>query len=351
MKVLYVASKPDRDTELNLTKEITELQRRFAASSAEPVEFRFLPDVKVEELPGELSNFLPDILHIASHAETDALSLSDQAGNQVKVTAGMLSAFLPPDHPPRLVYLNACDSEQMARALTEAGAVQMAIGSTAPISNRAARASAVAFYEWLLKGFSVRRAHHTCDQMLQAQTSSKAKAELFHTTEITPEREIMHRVPVLVADFENPQAKAGIHGYYKFRLGIFGCPTSTTQVLFFTDDEDLINDYSTMEQDLCLVVRGTPQKGGFLWSPPDAIWEVTGDHRLFAVGVKAGGAVYAIQSTLCEAVESTYRYSASGIVPESVAVAIKTLRANSGDEFNPAVRDKITKSKKVKKKS
>jgi uncharacterized protein YbcI len=77
VKVLYVASNPTDGSDLNLNREITKLQRRFLGASAEPVSFAFLPDLKVEDLPGELSKFEPDILHVASHGNAESLSLSD----------------------------------------------------------------------------------------------------------------------------------------------------------------------------------------------------------------------------------------------------------------------------------
>jgi hypothetical protein len=337
MKVLYVASKATTDADLSLTREITELQKRLGAASADPVEFNILPNIRVENLPGELSRFHPDILHVAAHSDKEALSLSDEAGNQVKVTAKMLGVFLPPEHPPRIVYLNSCDSREIARELVDIRSATMAIGSTAPISNRAARASAVAFYECLLAGLTVARAYATGKGMLEALTRSTASMELFPIGCKQAQSEIMNPVPALLADISTQTANKW--GEYGFRLGLSGSPASTNQVTFVTDDEDFIQSENEddLEEDLCLVVRTMSVKG-MLWAEEDTWW-AAGDHRLFAVGTKAGGGCFAVEGTLCQALERRYRLGGRTALPKTVSRIIEELRKNNGAELDPAVWD------------
>lgn len=335
MKVLYVGSKPTGDADLNLTREITELQRRFGAASAEPVIFNILPDIKVETLPGELGKFRPDILHIASHSDKEELSLSDEAGNQVKVTAKMLSVFLPPMRPPRIVYLNSCNSEQIARELAEDKATAMAIGSTAPISNRAARASAVAFYECLLAGLSIGRAYATAKGMLEALSRSTASMKIFPEDSQEMETEIMNPLPTLVADISTSTPNR--YGEYGFRFGLHGCPASTTQVSFFTDDESFIQSEDSFENDLSLIIRTGPVNG-MLWADEDT-WRAMGDHKLFAAGVKAGGGCFIVEGTLCAAIEQRYQLAGIAALPQTVIRIVDKLRENNGAELSPKAWD------------
>jgi hypothetical protein len=93
----------------------------------------------------------------------------------------------------------------------------MAVGSTAPISNRAARAAAVAFYQRLLAGHSVERAFGACNEMLKVLSSSAASASIYTSAKIDLRFEIMHRVPMLVADFKNGKPSPGSDGHYSFR--------------------------------------------------------------------------------------------------------------------------------------
>jgi hypothetical protein len=136
---------------------------------------------------------------------------------------------------------------------------------------------------------------------------------------------------MLIADFEDlvpPGTPTGSHQGYDVRLGILGCPPSTSQVIFFTDDESYATDEETLEEDLCLVVRSTPVRGTLL--APESTWKSEGDHRLFAVGVLTGGGCFSVAGTLCEAIENRYRYAASGQVPPIVMDALADLRANDG---------------------
>ena len=167
MRILLVGSKVDKEVDLNITKEITELQRRFGSASPEPVDFQVRRDIKVESLPHELQQIRPDILHIVSHSDQTGLSLSDETNAEVKVTARTLRVFLPPEHPPQVVYLNSCDSHEIAEELVNISPTTVAIGSTAPITNRLGRSSAVAFYERVLAGFSLRVAFDTAREILQ----------------------------------------------------------------------------------------------------------------------------------------------------------------------------------------
>jgi hypothetical protein len=346
MKVLYVASNPNNASDLNLAREITELQRRFLYAAGNQVSFVFLPDLRVEDLPTQLSIIAPDILHIAAHGDEERLSLSNQRGERVELCPEMLNIFLG-EQPPRLVYLNACNSTAIAGKMVECGSASMVIGSTAPITNHAARSSAVAFYERILAGFSVARAFSVCEQMLKALSASKATVKLHARPGINPATEILHRVPVIVAEFKNGKPLLAADKHYTCRLGVMGCHPATTQVVFFTDDETFINDDDTYEDDLSLIVRGTPVTG-MLWAPTKAFWKAMGDHRLFAICTVAGGGCYAISTTLAEALENRFRFSTLAAVPESIARAVQDLRNQDGAELNPLLWDaKLSTNKKL----
>jgi hypothetical protein len=338
MRIMYVASNPKNRHSLNLEREINELQQRFDWTSVEPITLSFHPALRVEELPGELSKRRPEILHLAAHGDSEALALSDEDGEPIKVTAEMLRGFFPPNHVPRLVYLNSCDSVRIAKRLVESGTVSLAIGSTAPITNRVARASAVAFYERLLAGLTIEQSFEACKQMAEAMAGAAASVKLYKSREVSPETDVMHPVPRLIADFMDGKLKPNSDGHYSFRLGLIGCPTGTTQVIFFTDDESYIRDYEDLESDLTWVVRDTPVNG-LIWTDEDIVWRAEGDHRLVAAGLKSGGGCYIVESTLCEAIENRYRLSELRGIPRAVAGAIKKLRANNGAELSPTVWD------------
>jgi CHAT domain len=322
MKVLFVASNPDTSGSLNLQVEITALQAAFMSESVEPISFAFLPSLEVERLPEVVRNFKPDILHISAHASAKALSLANQYGSEVVLTAKTLATFLPMESPPRLVYLNACNSKEIAKSLAEV--VPMAIGTTDTISNHAARSSAVSFYQLLLKGSSVQSAFAVCQQMIEGLTASEVSAEIYHRADIEPAKEIMHSRPVLVADFRDGKPKSS-KGAYWFQLGLMNCPPGTTQIVFTSDDGSLIWPMMSLQDSLCLVVRPLAP-AQVVWSSHQHYWTADHDHRLFAVGIKIEGRPYNVSATLCEAVENWYHFRMPRKTPAEVTRVLAGLR-------------------------
>lgn len=336
MKVMFVASNPADEVTLNLEREITELQRRFSEVSGEPVAFSFLPGLNAEDLPGEISRRKPDVLHISAHGTEEQLSLSNAAGKRVALDAEALAAFLPPDRSPRLVYLNACDSEGIAAALAQSGAVSMAIGSTAPITNRAARAGALAFYERLLAGTPVQHAYDVGRKMIEMLQDKQASTKLHPARGVNPATEILHRIPRLIADFVGGDTAPNKWEQYSVRFGLVGCSANTRQVVFFTDDESFIDDEEDNPAvDLCVVVRDAPVSS-VLWVDPDKGWDVQGDFRLFATGVTGDATSFTVASMLCDAIEARYRLA--GNLPSDVANAVARLRRENGAELDISQR-------------
>jgi hypothetical protein len=337
MRLLYIASNPSDLTSLNLEREITELQRQASEVSAEPISFVFLPGLRFEELPRELNRHRPDVVHLAAHADDEKLALAHEGGGTVEVTARMLGAFFSRSRPPRLVYVNACDSDGIADDLVKQQGIAAAIGSTAPITNRAARNAALAFYGRILDGESVSDAFETGVQMLEALEGQRASAKLFHRPDIDPKMEVLHRRPRLVASLAKQSYTKPGPGPDTFliRLGLTGCSPNTTQTVFFTDDETFIDPKRPDDTgDLCFVVRATPVRGT-VWASNRNLWEVRGDFRIFASGVTGDGEHFTVSSTLCEALETRQRLSRQSANVGDLLEALRVLRARDGSLDEP----------------
>lgn len=327
MKMLYIASNPTNAGDLNLLLEIHELQRSFTNALGAPSSCEFLPALKVEDLPRVLRESNPDILHFAAHGVDGSLSLADATGRSVALTAELLVKFLPTKRQPRIVYLNACNSHATARALVESAHVKIAIGSTSPITNRTARSAAVVFYDSLLAGNTVGVAFESCKGMIELTGRNEASAEIFKGTGIDLSTEVMHRAPAIIARFDSGKPTPGGDGHYRVNLGLLGCPPTTVQAVFFTDDESFVTDPDSLEEDLCCVLRIAPTDG-IIWMD-DEYWKAKGDLRLFAVGVTADGGCFTVASTLCEAIERHYRNLPEARLRAAVEVAIKNLTSNN----------------------
>lgn len=322
-----------------IEKEITELQRHFLAVDGEAVSLFAYPQLPVEDLPLEINRLKPDVLHISAHGDTNELELANADGMLVKLTGEMLVAFLNFPKAPRLVYLNSCNSEQLAAHLVEV--VDFAIGTTQPISNRTARASALLFYDRLLTGATIENAY------LAGRASIKALQDASSTLHVrkgaNEKTERLHLIPQLVAKFEDDEFEPSKHGAYFVEIGLFGCPANTSQVVFFTDDESFISDDDEDDEeddeevgeevrlacDLCRVVRGGPIRSTVWCYESGEYW---GDFRGFATAVDGAGHSFSVSSTLCEALEAYFRVFAEDVepMPEGAREAIARLRKMDG---------------------
>lgn len=323
LKVMYLASStPDAET-LDLEREITSLQRRAQNAGNEDVRFLFLPDVKLEELGLELTKERPDILHISVHGSRSGLWFATQDGRDVELSANQLMQLLPLDHLPRLILLNACDSDQIASHLASLPLV--AIGSTAPITNQAAIASATIFYDRLLRGSTIDAAYRAMDAIVHSLEERKVRFELQEGK--TGLREtVLHRGPELVAKLRS--GKPGVaNGSAFVHLGFTGCPVNTTQVVFFTDDPTFIINGKSLEFCLTEVIRDLP-RGGEVWTDE---WNCDGDFRITACAITADGRTISHSSMLSDAVE---RYpnltQASPAYVTAASVVTQFLRDNVG---------------------
>lgn len=322
MRVLFVASNPPDSDSLVLEREITELQRRFADASGEPVAFKFLPGLRIQALPKELNDFKPDILHISAHGDEEALALASDSG-RVELAADSLVAFLPRDPSPRLVYLNACNSVAIATKLSRH--VDLAIGTTAPIRNGPARDSAVTFYERVLSGHSVQKAFNVAKNMLQT-TQPGASFKLRNRPGVDPDAVILHRLPKIVAEFVNKLPPAGTNRQFQVRFGLTGCPINTVQVVFFTDHEKFIDpEIDDLQCDLSVIVRGRP-KAGVMWADKESKWSVKDDFSIYAAGVTADNKPFVGHSLLTDAVRQHYSPGDEDGLPRDVARAIIALK-------------------------
>lgn len=336
MRVLYVASNRDKAPALQLEQEITELQQRAPGVTGDPIRFTFLPNLCVEQLPIEIAKTTPDILHISVHGESEKLCLANRNKDAVFLTAEKLKAFLNIKCPPRLVYLNACNSQELARSLT--GTIEMAIGTTAPITNSTAIESAVLFYHRLSLGATVQNAFEAGKAMMETLQQDKVSSILHCRKDINPLKERLHSVPRIVARFSESDCSGDKYGNFDIELGVSGCPGNTIQVVFFTDNETFYedcnpNDEVRMASKLCFVVRKTPVNS-MIWSNwSQQIW---GDYRIFACGNTASGELFAVVSTVCEAIEehfsSWYEGQQESSIPASVRTAISQMRRNDGGD-------------------
>jgi hypothetical protein len=327
MKVLYLASRTDEVTTLELEREITALQRSVHTSLVDAVSFTFLPNVKLEQLAIELVRHRPDVLHISVHGNQSGLWFATEFGKYVELTAGQLIDLLPAEHLPRLILLNACDSEKAAEELSRLPLV--AIGSTAPITNQAAIASGMIMYNRLLNGFTIAAAFRAMDATVSS-LARKDTALRLCCAHPGLEKQALLRVPQVAARLSSERRPVGRYGVSAY-IGLVGCPASTTQVCFFSDDPSFIKEEASLEETQTEVIRDIP-RGGEVWT--ETVWTVDGDFRVAACGITGNGDTFSSSTMLSDAL---LRYSSLAAAPQSylsvLPKALQFLRENRGDGF------------------
>lgn len=271
MKLLFVASTPAKAGELMLGEEIRELRCALKRGGSDVlVEFR--EHVSHHEWPILLYEERPDCLHISAHGTEDSILIADMDGLCVKLTPESLATYVA-RHKPRLIFLNACDSAEVAAGLT--GTVDFAIGCTTPIMNYIARHGASIFYQLVLAGETVREAFDVCRAHLRTASNGAYDMELYWRQGLDPTRERLNPPMELLAQFEGPP---DCDRRQEVRLGIVGCSETAQQALFFTDDERFIPDLdATLESALCQVVRSVPSRGE-IWAK--ASWNLDSDVQI-----------------------------------------------------------------------
>jgi len=339
VKILYVASRVGEAEALALESEITDVQRQLAEASRRSASIVFLPDTTIEALPLELSKHKPDVLHISVHGDRDGLWFAKQglqgAKRHAHLTPARLFALLDADEPPRLVFLNACKSIEVAEYLAERGIT--AIGTSAPITNEAAVSASRLLYERLLGGHSVRNAFAAVEALVATMDDNRVALALKAPEGIDPATLRLHEVPRLAARLPageplRPGKPVGIE------FGVTGCPPDTCQVVFFTSDATFIIDDAKLERDLCEVIRDMPRRGE-IWT--EFQWLPAGNFRICACGVTAGGETFAVSAM---AVDVLQRYARSANPSQSyeelLAKAVAHLHDNDGAGLTGWERDK-----------
>jgi hypothetical protein len=332
MKVLYIASNPREKTTLRLEQEITELQTAAMHSSGRKIEFVFLPAVAFEEIENQLRIHQPDVVHISAHGSPEKIFFTNAAEIEVELSAEALRTLLSVA-PPRLVYINACNSIGVANEIVDT--VSFSLGTSEAITNFSARKGAVAFYRSLLQGDNLFRAAAQAKSTTKVLSKGGVETELFQAAGKESNREYFHQPARLVAQFLKHDFSLGKEEKdVDIEIGLAGCAEDTTQIVVFTDDFTLISDNNALDvaEYLCSAVQDTPIRREIWLHEP---WiGIIGDLRLYASGTTASGKIFSTAGTLCSALEEFYKtyFDVDDVskLPSQLTDTLEHLRQNDG---------------------
>jgi hypothetical protein len=335
MKVMYVGCRPAGANELSVATEATELARLFRKRKGEAVDFVAFPQLSIEGLALEIGSEQPDILHIASHSEDGRLLFAVASGGSADLSAETLVSYLSVSRPPVLVYLNGCTSQSIAEKLT--AKVKLAIGTTHAITNLTARASAILFYDRIFSGSTVQNAFDAGRVTMEAMQGNTLSSKLYAADGVQPHLTRLYNAPCIVAKFIKDKFSSDSDGAFRIEFGLAGCPSNTSQLVFFADETSGVDP-----EDTCITITGAPVLNEF-WDDELEFDDIYGDYRIYASAVTKSGEIISVASTVSQALEAFYDLTNTEVSPQARG-AIEILRTNNGSR----VAQKALKPKKKK---
>ena len=154
--ILFLSANPANTEPLELIKECNKIEEelRFAAGS-DKFNFKQHHDMSIEDLRRQILLHKPQIVHFSGHGSPrSALVFKGQNGEvEVVPPTALSNMFEILSKDISLVFLNACYSEEQARAISKH--IDFVIGMSRAISDMAAIKFAVSFYSTLAFGRSV----------------------------------------------------------------------------------------------------------------------------------------------------------------------------------------------------
>jgi len=353
MKILFIASNPKsrssaRSTNsLELEREITEVQRRLLSQDKlGTIDMKVLPSIDALNLVSFIEDYKPDILHVVAHGDREYILFSSDTGRPREITGSKFAALLGAAvHKPKLIFVSACSSGKIAKKLTDVA--HFAVGTTGSILSAAARKAAGVFYEWLARGYSLRRAYEAANAIVDIED---AETELIFESDRSkdPEKFPLANPLRLLACFpvverlrnQTKRRKAfnlkpNSDGEFEIELGICGCPDDTRQVMFFVDDEDFLGSGKIDVDSFAWIDRRGPTKGE-IWIEDDGEHLLTpGDCFFYGAVTTRAGIAEITTSLLTTALERYYFVEERHVLrskdaKDQVEKAIELLRQQDG---------------------
>jgi CHAT domain-containing protein len=160
IKILFLSSSPTDEAKLRVDKEAREIQEKLQlAKMRDNFEYQIRLAVRPDDLTQALFDIEPKIVHFAGHgAESGELVLENEKGKSHPVKPEALaSLFKLVCDQVECVLLNACYTTSQAHAISQH--IQYVIGMNKGISDKAAIAFSVGFYQALGAGKSIEQSY------------------------------------------------------------------------------------------------------------------------------------------------------------------------------------------------
>jgi hypothetical protein len=179
LTILFLAANPVNTTQLRLEEELRDVQDALQRSDQRSrFVLRSAWAVRNDDLRRAMLNFEPQIVHFAGHGDEGGIYLEDRSGNARPVPGEALGNFFAQFPSVQCVVLNACYSEEVARAINRS--VPYVLGMRTVVQDRAAITFAVAFYDGLGGGQSFDMAFNLAVSALQMEGLMETATPVMH---------------------------------------------------------------------------------------------------------------------------------------------------------------------------
>jgi tetratricopeptide (TPR) repeat protein len=170
IKILFLAANPSDTNHLRLDEESRAIDQALrTAQFRDQFEIKTHWAVRADDLQELLLRYQPDIVHFSGHGSSAGeIILEDNQGQSHPVPKDALSKlFAVLKGNLRCVVINACYSEDQARAITDH--VDCVVGMSKPVSDIASIDFATAFYRALANGKDTQTAFDLGCQLIHAE--------------------------------------------------------------------------------------------------------------------------------------------------------------------------------------
>lgn len=187
--VLFFATNPIGTSQLRLDEEARAIQEMIRKSEhRDSISFETRWAVRPLDILQAINEINPDIVHFSGHgAETGELVLENIDGSPRLVsTEAITQTIMASSDKIQLLFFNACFSSEQAESVVKC--VDVAVGMSKAIGDRAACVFAAQFYSALGFGCSVQRAFNQAKAALILEAPTETDTSfLFYKTGISPD--------------------------------------------------------------------------------------------------------------------------------------------------------------------
>lgn len=179
IRLLFLAANPKDTSRLGLDEEARDIQEKLRGTRFRDfIALKSRWAVRADDLIQALNEDRPHIVHFSGHGQVEAgIALSTPSNATRLISAESLrNLFSVLRHDVRVVVLNACYSQEQARAIAEV--VDVVVGMNNSIRDDAARFFSSSFYRALGFGASVANAFEQGQLAISLETEDRYQAQI-----------------------------------------------------------------------------------------------------------------------------------------------------------------------------